>query len=131
FILKSQHFRQTALPGTAPDTIYPFFVSMQASSSVILTFPDSHTTSLNTPSPDGTFEFNQTFATKAAFDTAFPNGSYRFSGSGIPPVLLSLSPESYPVVPQLTSVSQGAFNAGGILVVNPAQPLTLNINNFT
>src|SRR5262249_11650024 len=60
----------------------------------------------------------------------FPNGIYRFTGGALSGVPLTLTPESYPVPLQITSVSQGAFNSGGSLVVNPTPPPPPNFNNL-
>ncbi len=76
------------------------------------------------------FEIGQTFTTKAGLDAAFSGGNYRMTGAGVPTTSLNLTTDNYPTgIPQVTS-STGTWS-NGMLVVNPGQANTINVNTFT
>ena len=130
-VQKNQGFIQTSSAGpvSAPNNAFGF--SAQADTATTLTFPSGSTQPMPFVSGDNSFEINTTYTTKAALDAAYPNGTYRFTGTGLPSAGLSfnLTTELYPTVtPQ---VINGTWNAGGLLVVNPTQTTTITLNAFT
>lgn len=131
-ISKGQHFDQRGAATVIPNPFAPFQVEVQTSINATVTSP------ANTPVPitltnvgPGEFQFERAFATKTAMDALFPAGTYRITGTGIPALTLNL-PEIYPTAtPQVTQISNGAWSAGGTLVVNPTQATTITFNTFT
>ena len=69
------------------------------------------------------------FASQAALDAAFPNGTYTMNiGSLASNVSIGLSPDSYPNTP---AVANGTWDASGNLLVNAGADSTINFNTFT
>jgi hypothetical protein len=135
YLSKNQRFRQTGTNTVVPDPILPFEFEVNGSVNITLTLPSGLRApialSYNKEDDDEEFIFRKMFPTKAAMDTAFPAGIYRIAGTGIPNLALNL-PELYPAnTPQVTSVTNGTWNAGGLLVVNPTQPITFNLSSFS
>ena len=71
--------------------------------------------------------FRQFFATRAAMDAAFPDGTYTMSVGNVSGIALSLQP-SYPS--DIPRVTNGTWNQNR-LVVDPAQGFTIQFNTFT
>lgn len=131
-ITKYQNFLQRSAAAPVAHPIAPFTFSARSAAGATLTLPGGANLPLiRSPWDDG-YELDRSFATRAALDAAFPNGSYRLAGGGLSAVTINLTGDSYPaVVPQVTSVVNGTWSNGGVLVVDPAQPVTLNFNTFT
>jgi hypothetical protein len=128
---KNQFYLQTSASSVAADPLAPFSFKAKAASNATLTLPGGSTLPLVTDTRDGGFKLEQQFATKTALDAAFPNGTYRLTGAAIPALTLNLSTELYPATtPQVVSVTNGTWS-NGVLVVNPAQSVTLNFSPFT
>src|SRR5262249_32192131 len=103
--------------------------SAQAQNNVTFTLPAGTAQPLTFSSSDQTYQLDQSFATKAALDAAFPNGTYRMNGTGVN-LSFNLTADAYPTAtPQV--ISGGTWNAGGLLVVNPNQTTTINFSTFT
>ncbi|MDO8541957.1 MAG: immunoglobulin domain-containing protein [Opitutaceae bacterium] len=131
-VSKNQHFVQTSAAGVAAEPLAPFSFRAHTTTSATLTLPDGSTAALSAEPRKDDYRLDRKFATKAALDAAFPNGTYRMTGAAIPTLSLNLAADNYPsTTPQLTSVTNGAWNSGGVLVVNPAQSVTLNFNTFS
>ena len=131
-VSKTQFFVQTSASAAVADPAGPFSFKAKTATSATLALPNNTTVPLTTDARNGGFVLNQVFATKAALDTAFPNGTYRLTGAAIPALTLTLPADNYPVTtPQVVSTSNGAWNSGGLLVVNPAQSVTLNFTAFS
>jgi hypothetical protein len=129
---KSQNFLQTSATSLIADPTAAFVFTAQAATNASLTLPAGTAVALARSTEEDRYLLRQFFPTKAELDAAFPNGTYRMSGSGIPALSLPLTPDTYPVVtPQVTGVSQGAWSAGGVLVVNPSQSVTLTFSTFS
>ena len=91
-----------------------------------VTLPGNGGTRTLTYAPaDESWRFEQSFATLAALNAAYPNGTYTvsFGGRSVP---LALTGDVYPGVPVAT-VSNGTFNTGGTLVVERTQPLVITV----
>ena len=132
FISKQQLFMQTSAAGAAADPLGAFKFQSKAKTNVTLTVPGGSTAAYTFDTKDGDYAIKQKFATKAALDAAYPNGTYRMAGAGIPALSLNLATDTYPVAtPQVLSVTNGTWNSGGVLVVNPAQATTLNFSTFS
>ena len=126
---KSQWFVQTSALGAVADPNKMFEFSASAATSVVLTLPAGGTQTLPFRLGDGEYGIERSFATKAALDAAFPNGTYRLTGAGIPAISFNLTADAYPVAtPQVIG---GTWNAGGLLVVDPTQNTTINFSTFT
>ena len=131
-VLKGQNFMQTSASVVVPDALQPFYFQTEAGAAATLTLPGGATEALLFNPTEGWYELNRVFPSKAELDAAYPNGTYRLSGAAIPALTLNLSPESYSVsTPQVTGVTNGAWNSGGVLVVDPSQPVTLQFGSFT
>lgn len=128
---KTQFYRQTSAAAAVSDPIRPFTLDVATATNVAVTFPSGAAWPDTLVYEDEEFSYERVFATKAALDAAFPAGTYRMSGAGIPALSLDLS-EVYPTAsPQITQVTNGTWNSGGILVVNPAQAATLRFSTFS
>ena len=129
-VQKTQNFVQTSSAGSVADPSQAFGFGASGASAATVTFPTGGTQVLTKLFPgDSDFNFEQSFATKAELDAAFPAGTYRMTGTGISTLNFNLTADAYPVVtPQVTN---GTWNSGGILVVNPAQSTTITFNTFT
>lgn len=131
-VSKNQFFVQTSASGAVPDPLAAYSFRAQAATPATLTLPGGSSAALVAEPHNGNYRLDRKFATKAALDAAYPNGTYRLSGTALPTLTLSLAADNYPVsTPQVVSVGNGAWNSGGILVVNPAQSVTLNFNTFS
>ena len=129
-VSKTQVFVQTTAGGAVPDPAGEYVFEARAGSNVTFTLPSGATQALTFTSSDGgNYTFQQRFATKAAMDAAFPPGTYRMSGGGVPNLSFNLTTDAYPAAtPQ---ISGGTWNAGGLLVLNPAQANSLTISPNT
>ncbi|MEN9632775.1 MAG: hypothetical protein RL077_1179 [Verrucomicrobiota bacterium] len=127
---KIQRFVQTASTGVVADPNRAFEFQASAATAATLTLPSGSAQPLTKRfADDSEFSFEKPFSTKAALDAAFPSGTYRLTGTGVPSLSLNLPADAYAsVTPQVTN---GTWNAGGLLVVNPAQATTITINTFT
>lgn len=67
----------------------------------------------------GGWFYESTHASQSALDTAFPNGTHSFKVGSFPAVSLSLTGNSYPVVPVVTATA-GTWSNGRLLLT-PAQ----------
>lgn len=128
-VSKTQVFFQTGSSGSVPDPSSPFKFGAEAATNAILAQPSGSTQPLAFVSGDNTFQVSQSFATKAALDAAFPNGTYRMTGTGIPTLSFNLTTDAYPA--DAPRVIGGTWNAGGVLVVDPTQTATITLSTFT
>ena len=129
FVGKTQAFTQSDSSGAIADTSAPFQFSATAyNPAMLLVLPSGSTRSMTYSANNQDYEINQNFTTKIALDAAWPNGTYKMTGSGAPPTSFNLTPDSYPAsAPQVTG---GTWN-NGLLVVNPGQAVTINLSTFT
>ncbi|MDO8539231.1 MAG: immunoglobulin domain-containing protein [Opitutaceae bacterium] len=132
FVSKQQQFLQTSAAGAVADPLGAFKFQAKAATNVTLTLPGGSTIPFVFDTKNSDYALRQWFATKAALDAAFPNGTYRMTGASIPALSINLATDNYPVTtPQVISVTNGTWNSGGVLVVNPAQPTTINFSTFS
>jgi len=126
---KSQIFTQTSSAGAVADPSVPFEFSAEAVVGATMTLPTGGTQVLPYSSGNQNYRVGYFFSSKAALDAAYPDGTYGMSGPGIPALSFNLTPDTYPAVaPQLTN---GSWNSGGVLVVDPTQSTTITVNTFT
>lgn len=131
-INKYQNFVQRSASGATADPVMPFAFQARSAANVTLTLPGGSTMALSYNTEDSVYMLRQNFATKAALDAAYPNGTYRLAGGGLASVTINLPADNYPAMtPQVVSVVNGAWSSGGMLVVDPAQAATLNFSTFT
>ncbi len=131
-VSKQQQFLQTSATGATADPLGAFKFKSKAATNVTLTLPGGGTLPFVYDGEDRDFSLKQFFPTKAALDAAFPNGIYRMTGASIPALSFNLTPDNYPAVtPQVTSVSNGTWSSGGVLVIDPAQATTLSFSTFS
>jgi hypothetical protein len=130
-VSKNQSFVQTSAAGAVTDPLGAFKFQAKAATPVTLTLPGGGASPLMFDNRNSDYALRQWFGAKAAMDAAFPDGTYRMSGASIPTLSITLATDNYPAVtPQVTSVSNGTWNHG-LLVVNPAQATTLNFSTFS
>jgi len=128
FIGKAQRYIQTSGAGAVAEPNRAFTFSATAGTAVTLTLPSGGTQPLVFTPGDDEYSIEQAFATKAALDAAYPSGTYRMTGAGIPALTFNLTADAYPVTtPQITG---GTWNAGGLLVVDPTQATTITFHTF-
>ncbi|MDB6095489.1 MAG: peptidase and matrixin and adamalysin [Verrucomicrobia bacterium] len=129
-IQKAHHYIQTGGATPIDFPIAPFGAETQAAvANMTLHFPNGSTLPIPYVAGDDQYESLSNFSTKAALDAAYPAGTYTLTGTGLATVTLNLPADNYPTaVPQITN---GTWNAGGVLVIDPTQSVTLNFNNFT
>ncbi len=113
------------------DFATPYLVEVDASdlapATVAITLPGGTSRPIGR-SPGGDLAFNQDFFSKSAMDAAFPSGNYAFTGPGLTGLNIVLPSDLYPTtVPQVTN---GTWNSGGMLVIDPAQNYAVNFNTF-
>lgn len=127
FVGKSQAFVQTSSTGAVPASTAPFNFRASGSTAITLTLPGGGTV---TPTlSDESYELVAGFATKAALDAAYPNGTYQMSGTGLAAISFNLSTDAYPAAtPQVVG---GTWNSGGLLVVDPTQAATITFSTFS
>jgi hypothetical protein len=131
-VSKNQSFVQTSAAGAVADPLGAFKFQSRAATNVTLTLPGGGTLPLGFDNRNSDYALRQWFGSKAAMDAAFPNGTYRMTGAGIPALSINLTADHYPAVtPQVTGVSNGTWNSNGVLVVNPAQATTLTFSTFS
>src|ERR1017187_2474255 len=82
FVGKTQLFNQSDSSGAIADTSAPFQFSATAYSTSNLVLPSGSTMPLAYNTGNQDYEINQNFTTKTALDTAWPNGTYRITGTG-------------------------------------------------
>lgn len=127
--------RKPVLLQTSPTTAVPypgrgFFAAVEAPTNITLSPP------AGTPGPitllrrGGVFLYERHFSDQAAFDAAFPPGSYQIGDAGISTVTLNVSGAPLSVPPRLLNTTNGTWSSGGVLVVNPAQAATLTFSQF-
>ncbi len=127
FVSKSQGFFQNSSAAPAPNPLQPFNFSVQSPTLVNVTPPSgSAVTAAFTPNNQD-YEINAAFATKAALDAAYPNGTYRLSGAGIPTLNFDFTTELYP---STTPAVTGGTWSNGLLVIDPTQAATINFSTF-
>ncbi len=131
-VSKNQNFYQTSASGAVASPWQPYLFMARAQTSALLTLPNSSTWTFAANANDGGYILTQVFASKTALDATFPNGTYLMTGTGIPTLTLSLTSDAYPATtPQVTGATNGAWNSGGLLVINPTQSSTINFSTFT
>lgn len=130
FVGKTQRFAQVSPAGAVARPTGGFTFSATAATNVTLALPSGTTQSLLRLPGEDEYRIEQAFATKAALDAAYPLGTYRMTGGGLPAALtFNLTADAYPVAtPQITG---GSWNAGGLLVIDPAQATTITFSTFS
>ena len=128
-VSKAQVFTQTSSAGAVADPRAPFAFNVESATNTTLTLPAGSTIAVPFFSGDNEYRLEQVFATKAALDAAFPNGTYRLTGSGVASLSFNLTADSYPS--GTPAVTGGTWNSGGLLVVDPTQTVTINLSTFT
>lgn len=133
-VTKNQRYVQTAAGVAAADPLGAFSFAATAATAATLAVPGGTTIPLGDHGGNSSdrYRLERHFTTKAAMDAAFPNGTYRMTGPNLPSISIPLPADNYPAeAPRVVSVTNGTWNAGGLLVVDPAQPVTLNFSSFS
>jgi hypothetical protein len=132
FVSKSQYFFQTSATNLVPEPIGAFAFRASAATAATVTVPGGEASALPFNPGDNNYLLERSYDSKAALDAAFPNGTYRLTGTSIPALTLNLASDNYPsATPQVVSVTNGAWSSSGLLVVDPSRPVTLNFSTFT
>jgi hypothetical protein len=126
-VSKTQVFTQTAASGAVADPLAPFVFGAEAATNAALTLPAGTVIALqvHVGGNETNYRLEQAFTTKAALDTAFPNGTYRITGAGLATLNFNLTTEGYPTA--TPSVTNGTWT-NGVLVVNPTVANTVNFS---
>ena len=129
-VQKSEGFDQTASTGAVADPLAPFTFNVSGPVAMSFTPPGGTSTALTAyQGGSGTkYDFSINYASQAAMDAAFPNGSYTYAVTGSSNFSLNLTGNLYPSTPQVTG---GTWNSSGQLVLDPTQDNTLNFSPFT
>ena len=127
---KEARFVQTSATtvSPAPGLPFAFIANIEGGTATSPTPPNTFTLPNNLGTrtltfSDGDWQFGQEFATQAALDAAYPNGTYAFNFGGRS-VNLPFS-GGFPAPPTIT-VTGGTFN-NGVLVVERASALTITV----
>jgi hypothetical protein len=119
---------QGASSGPVPDTFLgPYIFSATAPSPGSVTPPGLSPSSLSFVSGSSDYEFTEFLSTLSALNAVAPDGSFMMSGGGFPTLSIGVTGDLYPIVPEITN---GTWQ-NDVLLVNPAQSYTLNLNTFT
>lgn len=123
---KSQNYLQTSGSGAVS---IGYQLGAQAATATTLKLPDNSTVSLPYNTNDQSYKTTTFFSVKTDLDTAFPNGTYQMTGSGIPTLSFNLTSDTYPTA--TPSVISGGTWTNGVLILNPAvsNTITISINS--
>jgi hypothetical protein len=126
-VSKQEIYIQTSTGAPAvPALQYPFeFTATSASSAATVTPPGMSAITLPSNGSGG-YELDSFFTTQASLDASFPNGSYTLTTLSNGTFNFSLTGNLYPGVPQVV----GGTWQNNVLVVDPTQNVTLNLNSF-
>lgn len=140
FVAKAYDLKQTSGAGSTPEaTPYGFFAEVFGtglSGSYTVSTPGGSVSSPQTLTIDGDLaEYDDAiaYADMTALNAAYNNGSYTLSintSSGLKSPTLDLTGDSFPNTFSITSMTNGSW-AGGNLLFNPSQDLTINFDAFT
>ncbi len=135
-LAKGQGFRQGSASAPAPRTDQPPFefissvnpsLNGSVSNATIQRTPGGAVLTMTNDSGDSELKVNGRFASKAALDAAFPNGSYRFTiatlNEGTKTPTLALGSDSFPTTPRVS-------NWAALQDVNPAADLLVTWDAF-
>ncbi|MSU51451.1 MAG: hypothetical protein EXS37_20585 [Opitutus sp.] len=101
-------------------------VSGVTSSAVTNSFTMPNSGATRALSNNSGWGYGEYFASEAEMSAAFPSGTYQMTFGGRPPTSISFSGDLFPNV-AVPTLSAGAFNSNGDLVVDRAVPLTITI----
>src|SRR4051812_3027101 len=132
-VQKTQSQLQTGPAAFRADPNGAFGFGAQAATNATLTLPAgaTGTAAFTFRSEDGDYEIDQSYSTKAALDAAYPSGTYRLTGTGIPAagLNLNLTADAYPA--STPTISNTSWNAGGLLTLDPTVANTINFSTFS
>jgi hypothetical protein len=129
---KDAVYVQGSASGAVASSKWPYVFGVQAPTAVTLGLPaggGSETVPAN--SGNGDFEINQHFASKSSLDAAYPDGTYQFTGTGIPALSFPLTTDAYPAAIPSVVASTNATWSGGVLMIDPTKASTLNFSTFS
>jgi hypothetical protein len=124
---KGEQFDQTAASATVADPVSPYSFDTECPVAMNLTPPGESTITLSNQNSNK-YDYNQSFTSLAALNSAFPDGNYTFAVSGSSSFTLGLTGDSYPNTPEVTN---GTWNTSGQLVLDSTQSNTIDLNTFT
>lgn len=125
-VQKEELYLQTSASAPAAFPLYPFEMSLQAPAATNVVGP-AGTVVLTANGGNGSPGLQSNYATQAALDAAYPNGTYSFSGP--PAYAVSLTGNLYPTV--TPAWLSGGTWSNGVLVIDPAVATTLTFSTFT
>ena len=125
---KAQQFVLTSTAGPVAFPGAPFSFHSDSPVAMSITPPGGSSIALTKSGDSTNYQYSKDFATKAALDAAYPDGSYTFSVSGVPDFTLSLTGSVYPNTPALLG---GTYLSSTLLFLDPSHDNTLNLNKFT
>jgi hypothetical protein len=124
-VSKNRNYLQTGAATVVADPSAPFSFGVASARPGTVTIPGGATFPLAYNDRDENYGYSRSFATQAALDAAFPNGTYVITRPGFATLTLTLTGDLYPIAPQVTG---GTYNAGGALLLAPNVATTLNFN---
>jgi len=125
-VQKEQLFLQTSASAPAAFPLYPFEMSLQSAAATNVVGPGG-TVAIPSGGSNGNPGIQFDYATQAAMDAAFPNGTYTYSGP--PAYSVNLTGNSYPTA--TPAVLSGGTWSNGVLIIDPAVATTLTFSTFT
>jgi hypothetical protein len=129
-VQKAENYFQGSSGGATAVTQAPFTFLFQAPVACTYTPPGGSATTPVFNSNNDDYETNQGFASEVALNAAFPDGAYQLNVPTFSTVDVAMTGSDYPTaLPQINS--GGTWLPGGILAINPASAVTLNLANFT
>jgi len=129
-VSKAALFIQKTPDSATASTKYPYAFSVQAPTASTLTLPGGSTQAVAFTGGNGDYEIDAWFASKAAMDAAYPDGTYTLAGAAIPSLSYAMTPDSYPAATPTVTGSTGTWS-GGVLMIDPSASATIDFSDFT
>jgi hypothetical protein len=126
---KGQIFNQTSASAPSADANAPYIFYYQAAASDPLTPPGGSAITPVYVAGNSDYEIDAAYSSLGNLNTAFPDGNFSVSGTGVPATQLTVNGGIYPTTtPQITG---GTWQAGGVLIFDATVANTLNFNTFS
>jgi hypothetical protein len=127
-VTKTAIYVQSTSSGAVASSKYPYNFTAESPTAATLAIPGGASVPLPFTGGGGDYELYQSFTAKTGLDTAFPNGTYQMTGSGIPTLSFPLTTDSYPSA--IPAVTNGTWS-NGVLMIDPASADTIDFSDFT
>jgi len=129
-LVKGELLNQTSASAPSPDANIPYIFGFQSTANDNLTPPGLSVITPAYVSGNSDYEIDQSFGSLSGLNTAFPDGSYSISGTGITTTSAALTGALFSsVAPQITSGV--TWLTGGVAVIDATAGNTLNFSTYT